>query len=420
MGGTFRGAHLALFVRSLAGGGAERSVHALAAGLAGRGHRVDLVLGRLTGDFARDLPQGVRCIDLGGPRWLRALPALLRQPDLAAALAPTLLGGGPPGVIACAPALADYLRCERPDALFSALIYANLAALWARRMAGTATRVVVSERNAIAARVAADPRRRTRRIPELIRRFYPEADAVACVSQGVADEVMSIAGLDAARVRACYNPVVTPALRAALASPPPHPWLEGDGPPVVLGVGKLKPQKGFDVLLRAFARLRAGRDARLVLLGRGPEEARLRALAEALGISGDVLLPGFAADPFAWMRHASVFALASRFEGLPGALIQAMACGCPVVSSDCDHGPREVLEGGRWGPLVPVDDDDALARALAAVLDQPPPADSLRGRAEAFGVAAAVDRTLPLLLGDAPPATSSSSATSRSATASTV
>jgi glycosyltransferase involved in cell wall biosynthesis len=412
-------ARLAIFVRSLAGGGAERNMAQLAGGLAERGHRVDLVLGRGGGAFAGEVPPGVRRVELGGPRWGRTAAALLRDPAAARVLLPSLVSAHPPAVLACAPPLADYLRAERPDALFSALVYSNVAALWARRLAGTDTRVVVSERNAVFARVDGDPRRRTRRIPELLRRFYPEADAIACVSGGVADDVARATGIPRERIRATWSPVVTPGLATA-RSEPPHAWLAPGAPPVVLGVGKLKPQKDFETLVRAFARLRAERAVRLVILGQGPQRSRLEDLARRLGIAEDVLLPGFASDPFAWMRHAAVFALSSAWEGLPSVLIQALACGCPVVSTDCPHGPREILEGGVHGPLVPVGDDAALAGALARVLDQPPAADALRRRAAAFSVAPVVEATLPLLIGAPAPRTPASRPASRAATASTV
>jgi glycosyltransferase involved in cell wall biosynthesis len=417
---TTASAHLAIFVRSLAGGGAERNMTQLAGGLAELGHRVDLVLARPGGDFAGEVPPGVRRVDLGGPQWGRTVAALMRDRATARALAPSLISAHPPAVLACAPALAGYLRAERPDALLSALVYANVAALWARRLAGTDTRVVVSERNAVFARVGGDARRRIQRIPELLRRFYPEADAIACVSGGVADDVARATGIPRERICATWSPVVTPGLAAGARPDPPHAWLAPGAPPVVLGVGKLKPQKRFDTLVLAFARLRATRPARLVILGRGPQRQPLLALARRLGVAQDVLLPGFASDPFAWMRHAAVFALSSAWEGLPSVLIQALACGCPVVSTDCPHGPREILEGGAHGPLVPVGDDAALARALAGVLDQPPPAAALRRRAEAFAVAPVVAATLPLLLGADAPRRPSSSAASRSATASTV
>lgn len=414
-------AHLAVFVRSLAGGGAERNMIQLAGGFAERGHRVDLVVGRGGGAFAAEPPASVRLVDLGGPRFWRTLWALLRDRATARALAPSLLSASPPSVIGCAPALADYLRREAPDALFSALVYSNVTALWARRLAGAVTRIVVSERNAVCARVAADRRRRVQRIPALLRLFYPRADAVACVSRGVADDVAAVTGIPRARIHATYSPVVSGRLAAGVPDAPvPHAWLEPGSPPVLLGVGKLKPQKRFDTLLRAFARLRTTHTARLVILGKGPGRRALWALARELGVADDVALPGFVSDPFPWMRHAAVFVLASAWEGLPSVLIQAMACGCPVVSTDCPHGPREILEGGVHGPLVPVGDDAALARAIAAVLDQPPAAERLRARAAAFAVGPVVDATLPLLLAGRARDSGTTSSDSRAATRSGV
>jgi glycosyltransferase involved in cell wall biosynthesis len=259
--------------------------------------------------------------------------------------------------------------------------------------------VVVSERNAVCARVEGDRRRRVQRIPALLRHFYPEADAVACVSRGVADDVARVTGLPRERIQTTYSPVVSRQLAGGHAGAAPHRWLEPGAPPVVLGVGKLKPQKRFDTLLRAFALLVTERPARLVILGAGRERRSLLALSRSLGVADDVALPGFSRDPFAWMRRAAVFVLSSAWEGLPSVLIQAMACGCPVVSTDCPHGPAEILEGGVHGPLVPVGDHAALAGAIARVLDQPPPAERLRRRADAFGVAPVVDATLALLLG---------------------
>jgi glycosyltransferase involved in cell wall biosynthesis len=169
---------------------------------------------------------------------------------------------------------------------------------------------------------------------------------------------------------------------------------------VVLGAGRLHPQKDFPTLLRAFARVRAQRPARLVVLGSGKRAARraaLLALAGRLGVGADVDLPGFAENPYAYMARAAVFALSSAWEGLPTALIEAMACGCPVVSTDCPSGPAEILEGGRYGELVPVGDDAALAAALLRALDAPPARAALRARAAQFSLEAAVERYLPVL-----------------------
>jgi glycosyltransferase involved in cell wall biosynthesis len=167
------------------------------------------------------------------------------------------------------------------------------------------------------------------------------------------------------------NPVVTPDLASKAAEPLDHPWFRPGEPPVVLGVGRLSKQKDFATLIRAFDRVRRARGARLMILGEGPERAGLQALADELALSQDVALPGFASNPFAYMARAGVFVLSSAWEGMPGALIQAAACGAPVVATDCESGPREVLQDGRYGRLVPVGNPAALADAILSTLDQP-------------------------------------------------
>ncbi len=285
--------------------------------------------------------------------------------------------------------------------LFSALAYSNVTALWARRLAGVATRVVVSERNVVSVRAAASREARMRELPRVLAHFYPAADLVTAVSDGVADDLAAATGLERAAIPTTWSPLVTPELRAQARAEPAHPWLAGPGPPVVLAVGKLKLQKGFGTLLEAFSQVRQQRECRLLVLGSGPLESSLRDRALALGIAGDVELGGFEPNPFACMARASVFVLSSRWEGLPSVLVQAMACGCPVVSTDCPAGPAEILEGGRLAPLVPVGDAPALARAIEGVLAQPPDTDALVARAEDFATDAVLDRTLPLILGAA-------------------
>jgi glycosyltransferase involved in cell wall biosynthesis len=228
---------------------------------------------------------------------------------------------------------------------------------------------------------------------------YPWADAVIAVSDGVADHIARLTGMPRERITTIYNPVVTTELLEKARKPVDHPWLAPGQPPVVLGVGKLKIQKSFRTLIRAFARVRAARPARLVILGEGARRRALEALVDELGLREDVALPGYVANPWAWMARAAVFALSSRWEGLPGALIEAMACGCPVVSTDCPSGPAEILQGGAYGPLVPVGDAGALADAILALLEAPPDRARLRARAAMFCVDPAVDRYLAVLLG---------------------
>jgi glycosyltransferase involved in cell wall biosynthesis len=188
-----------------------------------------------------------------------------------------------------------------------------------------------------------------------------------------------------------YNPVVDYRLVTMAQASPSHPWLLSRQVPVILAAGRLVPQKDFTTLIQAFARVRRERPARLLILGDGEQRDALLALAAECGVRDDVDLPGFDPNPFAAMRAASAFVLSSRYEGLPGVLIQAMACGARVVSTDCPSGPREVLEGGRWGTLVPVGDVAALATAVAATLDDPHPPD-VRVRTAAFSEEQAVER----------------------------
>lgn len=356
----------------------------LASAFADRDCDVDLLLGRCTGHFLDDIPSAVRVVDLGGPR-LSAMGTLMRDPATLRALAPALANAHPPWILGCVPALVDYLRRERPETLLSALNYSNIAALWARRLSGVNCRVVVSERNTLSVRAANEGKRRYRVLPDLVRHFYPWADQLIAVSEGVARDLERVMELPRGRVATTYNPVIKPELASLAAAAPPHLWFD-DEIPVVFGCGKLKAQKDFPTLLRAFARLRRERPLRLVIAGEGPERKRLISLATELGVERDVAFPGFVKNPYSAMARASVFVLSSAWEGLPNVLIEAMACGAPVVSTDCPSGPWEILEGGLHGPLVPVGDDLALAEATAKTLDAPPPALRLRSRAADYSI----------------------------------
>jgi glycosyltransferase involved in cell wall biosynthesis len=301
------------------------------------------------------------------------------------------------------PSLVDYLRKTRPDAILAAEPRYNVIAVWGRRLSGLDSRVVISERIQVSSHAAFDGPWGEQRLNGLLRRAYLGADAIVTVSDGVADDLAAHADIPRDRITTVYNPVVGPDLSAKAKDPLDHPWFAPGAPPVILAAGRLDPQKDFCTLIRAFAQVRAKRPARLMILGAAslakPAHAgELKALAATRSIAGDVDMPGFVANPFAFMARASVFVLSSRYEGLPGALIQALACGCPVVSTDCPSGPAEILENGRFGPLVPVGDDTALSQAIEAVLDQPPISAYLQARAKRFSVQQATDHYLELLL----------------------
>jgi glycosyltransferase involved in cell wall biosynthesis len=362
---------VAIFLPSLVGGGAERMMLNLALGLARAGLDVDLVLAQAIGDYLDDVTGGVKVVDLGARRTITALPGLAR-----------------------------YLTRKHPAALVSALDHANLVALAAKAISGTPTPVFVSVRNTLSMSTRRTGRLRDRLVLYLTGHFYGRAEAVIAVSRGVATDLASLTGLPQDRIKVIYNPVVTPELRALAAEQLTHPWFAPGAPPVILAAGRLTEQKGFATLISAFSQVRTKRSVRLLILGEGPERRHLKSEIRRLGLADEVRLEGFVKNPFAYMRRAALFVLSSLWEGLPGVLIQAMACGAPVVSTDCPSGPREILEDGRLGPLVPPGDATALADAMVATLDNPPGQDDLLERAGDFALDEVTRQYLEVLLGN--------------------
>jgi glycosyltransferase involved in cell wall biosynthesis len=235
-------------------------------------------------------------------------------------------------------------------------------------------------------------------LPFLIRHFYGWADAIVAISGGVADDVARVTRIPRGHIQVIYNPVVTPGFRKKAEAPLEHPWFEAGGPPVLLGVGRLCPQKDFSTLIQAFAQARKERSARLLILGEGRDRPALEAMVRELGLEQDVALPGFIENPYPYMVRASLFVLSSRWEGLGNVLVEAMYCGVPLVATDCPHGPREILVDGKYGTLIPVGDAGALARAIQAGLNgkalRPPPESW-----QPFEVETAVSQYLDVLLG---------------------
>jgi glycosyltransferase involved in cell wall biosynthesis len=361
---------VAIFAPDLVVGGAERSMLKLAGGLVERGYPVDLVLSAAQGPLLAEVPEGVRLVDLKARRVLSSLPALV-----------------------------GYLKREKPDAMLS-ILHANLVALWAGRLAGAPTRFVVSERNTLSVEAReywGDLRMRF--LPYLVRRFYPWADGIVAVSRGVAADLTRVAGLPPESVRVIYNPIVTPVMQAKAREPIQEAWFDPAQPPVVLAVGRLDAQKDFNTLIRAFALVRQKVLAHLLILGDGDERSRLEALVHRLGLQSEVRMPGFIANPYPYMRCADLFVLSSRWEGLPGVLIEALYCGIPLVATDCPSGPREILAEGKYGALVPVGDQDAMAQAILDGLNgngKPTPPESW----QPFTLDEAVNRYLAVLLGE--------------------
>jgi glycosyltransferase involved in cell wall biosynthesis len=376
-------AHIALCVADLEGGGAQRSMVDLARGFAAQGHRVDMLAIRPRGELRESLGSAVNVISLAG--------LLSRLPLVA--------GAKRRRALASIPALVAYLRRERPAALLSTSHSTNIAVALAGRLARTPTRIVLRIDSQLTRSPTLAGTRTQRRRERRARRYFPWADRLIAISEGVADDAARVTGVPRERITAIHNPVLSLALRERGADPVDDPWLAPDGPPVILGVGRLVEQKDFPTLVRAFARLRARRSARLLILGEGPERAALERLVAELGLAADVRLRGRVPGAPAFMARAAVFVLSSAWEGFGRVLVEALAMGCPVVSTDCPSGPREILENGLYGPLVPVGDDAALAAAIESVLERPPERAALRKRAEDFSLERGVERYLAVLLG---------------------
>jgi glycosyltransferase involved in cell wall biosynthesis len=230
-----------------------------------------------------------------------------------------------------------------------------------------------------------------------MRFWYPLADAVIAPSDGVGEDLIRHAAVAREQLHVIPNPIVNERLHALATAPLEDPWMHDRSVPVILGAGSLDPRKDFATLIRAFADLRTRRRARLVILGRGRERDRLLELARELGVADDVKLPGFEPNPYRWMARASVFALTSRREGSGAVLVEAMACGTPVVATDCPSGPGEILDSGRYGELVSVGDSEAVAAALRRSLDDPTPKALLDEAIAPFGVQRSARRYLQAL-----------------------
>ena len=397
---------IALLLPDLAGGGVERTAVSLAEGLLDRGIEVDLVLCRMRGPLLAEVPAAARVMALRrGPMVVGRLLMALADPGGFPELTRTILfTWRPPRSVQRLGALVRYLRRERPSALIAAFPFENLLAIAAKRLARVETKIVVTERNTTTRSTMLGRKWKRRYLPALVRRQYPMADAIVAVSEGVADELAHQTKLPRQQIVTVHNAVVNRSMLAKALEPAPHPWFGPEEPPVILGVGRLTDQKDFPTLIRAFALVRKRRAARLVIVGEGQPEARsaLLQLAAELDCGADVSLPGFTHNPFSYMAAASVFVLSSVHEGLPGVLIQALACGVPVVSTDCPSGPREILEGGRYGALVGLADHCAMADAILAALAAPGDREARVARGWQFSVERAVDRYLSLLSATGP------------------
>ena len=358
---------IAFVLPDLRAGGAERVAVTLMRRFRAAGHRIEFVLMQKKGELLGEIPAEVRIVDLGVRRTRQAVRPL-----------------------------AHYLRTAKPDGIQVSLWPLTVAAIIAHRLARSNSRLVVSDHAALSRQFVGRPFTLAA-VALTTRLFYPKADARVVVAKAAANDLARISGLDRDCFEVIYNPVEEPAGGATSTPAVEAMWGDADGR--IITVGSLKKQKNHALLIRSFARVRARRPAKLMILGSGDLDGELKSQASALGLADDVIFPGFAANPWPYYESADLFALSSDYEGYPLVMIEAMRCGLPVVSTDCESGPREILDGGKLGRLVPTDDEEALAHAMEDELAKPRSPDMMRERAEHLSGAGAAQRYLNLLIG---------------------
>jgi glycosyltransferase involved in cell wall biosynthesis len=385
-----------LFINALPMGGAERIIISIAGSLVEAGNEVDLVLAERRGELLKRVPPAVRIVELGSASRAATLAALPRFP---LSLLPDLVRFAVRNRLTQKlPSLATYLRREAPRALLVTVSKNSLLALWARHLAGVNLRLVLREANVHSLQHAEGRSRDNLILTRLAREWYPHADAFVAISQGVSIDLTNTLGIPAERIMTIHNPVDAEYVARHASTPADHPWLQDDIP-LLLSVGRLAEQKDHATLLRAFAIVRREREVRLLVLGEGPCRSELEDLSRELEVQRDVSFPGIISNPYPFMANASCFVLSSAWEGFGNVLIEALACGCPVVSTDCRSGPAEILGGGRFGRLAWTGDPVDLARAIAETLDEPIDRERLRARARDFPPASTYQRYREIILG---------------------
>ena len=368
---------ISLFIPNLDGGGAERVMLHLAEGFAKRGFDVDLVVAQAEGAYLSKIPDTIRLVNLDAKS-----PVILFK---------TL-------------ALKQYLKQEQPAFLISTLdIFSS--ATWAKRLAGVKTQVVMCVQTNLSQQFQDRHAMLMQKIKwAVVQRFYPWADAIVTASEGVARDIEQHAKISMQQMTVIHNPVVTSDFSEKAQEAIAHPWFADDQPPVLLGVGRIVKQKSFATLIQAFARVRQCCPARLMILGDvDPREPgvkpELEGLIKKFGLQDDVLFLGFVENPYAYMARANVFVLSSIYEGFGNVVAEAIAAGTPVVSTDCESGPAEILNKGQYGELVPVGDHEAMANAIVATLNQPMDTQVLKVRSQAFTIDCIVHQYLDVLNG---------------------
>lgn len=308
--------------------------------LVNAGHQVDLLIGRVDSEYTLPDVAGVNVVVLNLPQ-VRAMFWPLR----------------------------NYLLTAKPDVVFSAEDHLNAVLLLAAIVSRSKAKISCSSRVTPFDTYSSVPFSKRWVLKQLMRAVMWRADALTCVSRDMVQQYRQV--FDSPPHVCVYNIIDDATSRARLAEPVENDSLLRKTCPVVVAAGRLAPWKGFADLIRAMKLLSEKRQIKLLIFGDGPLRSELQALIAEQALLDVVELRGYVANPLKFFARADVFVLSSLVEGLPNVLVEAMMCGCTPVSTDCPTGPREVLQDGKYGYLVPVRDPAALAQGIERALDHP-------------------------------------------------
>jgi glycosyltransferase involved in cell wall biosynthesis len=350
-----KGEKLAIFLPSLAGGGAEKMLLNLAQDFVELGYNVDLILANAEGPYLKRVGQSVNLIDFNCRRMITSLPKLIK-----------------------------YLKREKPAAILTTLEFADILTIWAKIISRAKTNVVVRVPNNLIELAKNAGNLKNKLYPYFVRVFFPFADEIIAISKGVSKSTSELIKIPYEKINVIYNPAVTEEIKKLGSYPNVHPWFKEY--PVILGVGRLTKQKNFSFLIKAFEKVRKEIPSKLLILGEGEERGKLQEKIKELGLTDDVELRGFEDNPYSYMKNAKVFVLSSKWEGFGNVLVESMAFGTQIISTDCESGPAEILENGKFGQLVKIDDVEELAIKIISSLKNDFKSTTIMERAEDFSI----------------------------------
>lgn len=358
---------IAFFIPSSRIGGAEIAMLRLANGFSNLGLRVDFLLVNDNGKILDSLSKKIRVVDFNSKKTLFTLIKLI-----------------------------NYLVSCHPDVFISAMTHINIITLIAKILSNQRTKIIVSEHSNLSQNIKFSKRIIEKAYPTLIKYFYPKADAIVCVSKGVADDIVQRTKISPEKICVIHNPIPVDEIRISSEEEIFHDWFENSQTPVIISVGRLTIAKDYPTLIEAFSILKRRKDARLLILGEGKERTALQTMINDKSMQKYICLYGNVSNPFKYVKKSSVFVSSSMWEGSPNVLVEALACGISIVATDCHSGPAEILENGKYGKLVPVGNAQEMAVAIAEMLYHPFSPEKLVLRAREFSTEKIIQQYLSL------------------------